>query len=256
MHASQCGSRKVAIRTVDTDVVVLAICFFMKLNLDELWIHFGVGKHVRLIAAHDIACALGASKCAALPVFHCMTGCDTVSCFSGKGKKSAWEAWKAYPAVTAAFLDLYNVSGNVNQATLCTLERFVILMYDRKCDSTDLDASRRYLFTKKLRTIDLLPPTSNAFLQHVKRTIHQAIHTWGQCLLKNPEVHDPCKWGWISNGDKWTPLWMTIPEVSKICKELESCKCKNKVCAGNCNCSKKKYVCTALCSCDGDCRKD
>ena len=85
LHAAYRGYTKVAIRTVDTDVVVLAISCFSKLCLDELWINFGVGKNVRLIAAHEIACALGPAKCAALPVFHCLPGCDTVSSFSGKG---------------------------------------------------------------------------------------------------------------------------------------------------------------------------
>ena len=40
---------------------------------------------------------------AALPIFHCYTGCDTISAFCGKGKKSAWEAWSSYPEVTQAF---------------------------------------------------------------------------------------------------------------------------------------------------------
>jgi hypothetical protein len=76
----------VAIRTVDTDIVVLAIAFISRMNLQELWIHFGVGKTVRLIPVHELAVAL---VCLALPVFHAITGCDTVSCFHGKGKKTA-----------------------------------------------------------------------------------------------------------------------------------------------------------------------
>jgi len=32
------------------------------------------------------------------------TGCDTVSMFSGKGKKSAWNAWQSFPEVTKAFV--------------------------------------------------------------------------------------------------------------------------------------------------------
>ena len=104
LHAAYCGYTKVAIRTIDTDVVVLAISCFSKLCLDELWIHFGVGKNVRLIAAHEIACALGPAKSAALPVVYCLTGCDTVSSFSGKGKKSAGEAWNCYTEATDALL--------------------------------------------------------------------------------------------------------------------------------------------------------
>ena len=46
---------------------------------------------------------LGVQKCHALPIFHALTGCDVMSSFSGKGKKSAWQAWSAFPEVTTAF---------------------------------------------------------------------------------------------------------------------------------------------------------
>lgn len=102
LHMSQLGSKSVAVRTVDTDVVVLAIAFFKKLDIEHLWIHFGVGKNVRLIAIHELTSRLNATKCEALPMFHALTGCDTVSCFHGKGTKSAWAAWNSYPEVTDA----------------------------------------------------------------------------------------------------------------------------------------------------------
>jgi len=80
LHASQCGSKNIAVRTVDTDVVVLAIHCFALLNINELWIHFGTGKHARLILhihAHTLSTALGANRSAALPMFHALTGCDS-----------------------------------------------------------------------------------------------------------------------------------------------------------------------------------
>ena len=36
-------------------------------------------------------------------MFHAFTGCDTVSSFGGRGKKTAWETWKAYEDVTPVF---------------------------------------------------------------------------------------------------------------------------------------------------------
>lgn len=48
-HAAMCGHRKIIIRTVDTDIVVLAISCISKLNIDELWIEFGSGKHFRYV---------------------------------------------------------------------------------------------------------------------------------------------------------------------------------------------------------------
>ena len=57
--ASQKGFKSVAIRTVDTDVVVLAVSSYYHLALEQLWIVFGTGVHTRYIAAHAIAGAIG-----------------------------------------------------------------------------------------------------------------------------------------------------------------------------------------------------
>ena len=80
LHAADAAKtlKHVMIRTVDTDVVVLAVAFLEQLHLDTLWIAFGVGKNFHYIAAHDIAVALGTKRSSALPVFHALTGCDNV----------------------------------------------------------------------------------------------------------------------------------------------------------------------------------
>ena len=36
-------------------------------------------------------------------IVHAFTGCDTVSAFCGRGKKTAWNTWKVYPEVTTEF---------------------------------------------------------------------------------------------------------------------------------------------------------
>ena len=57
-HAAN-TQNNILIRTVDSDVVVLAVYAFAQLtsSLNELWVAFGTGKHYRLIPAHKI-CAL------------------------------------------------------------------------------------------------------------------------------------------------------------------------------------------------------
>ena len=72
LHAFDAGKEghmKVMLRTVDTDVVVLAVAFFSRLDLGELWIAFGAGKAFRYIAIHGIAVSLGQEK-----FFHAFTG--------------------------------------------------------------------------------------------------------------------------------------------------------------------------------------
>ena len=45
LFASQSGYQKVMFRTVDTDVVALAVSHVQAINVAELWIAFGAGKH-------------------------------------------------------------------------------------------------------------------------------------------------------------------------------------------------------------------
>lgn len=59
VNAVRQGYSKVSIRTVDTDVVVLAITSAQCLDISELWIAFGAGKSFRFIAAHEIGRTLG-----------------------------------------------------------------------------------------------------------------------------------------------------------------------------------------------------
>ena len=98
----------VIIRTVDSDVVVLAVYMFAKLtpSVTALWVAFGTGKNYRLIPAHRICTAIGHIKCLALPMSHAFTDCDTVSSFSGRGKKTAWETWNVFPEDTDKFIAL------------------------------------------------------------------------------------------------------------------------------------------------------
>lgn len=69
----------------------------------KLWIEFGAGKHQRWLPIHDYARLLGREKCTALPFWFVVTGCDTVSSFGGRGKKTAWKIWTSYPEVTTTF---------------------------------------------------------------------------------------------------------------------------------------------------------
>ena len=59
LDASAKGCKRVMLRTVDTDVVVLSIAMDSKINAESFWITFGVGKNFRYISAKAIAANLG-----------------------------------------------------------------------------------------------------------------------------------------------------------------------------------------------------
>ena len=90
LHAADAvvqGKRRVSVRTVDADVVVLAATFFSQMKPDEMWIQFSTGKNFRFIPIHEIVSSLTPKICSNLLAFHAFTGCDTVSSFGGRGKK-------------------------------------------------------------------------------------------------------------------------------------------------------------------------
>ena len=219
-NAAKAGYKNIAIRTVDTDVLVIAISIWQEMECDELWLAFGTGKHFRYIAVHELTNSLGPEKSKALPVFHSLTGCDTTSSFCGKGKKTAWLTWSKYHDVTAALLNLMTTPVVISDDTMQLIERFIIMLYDRTAEHSSVNSARQYFFTQKGWQISNIPPTRDALLQHVKRAAYQGGHVWSQTLVVDPALPSPSEWGWHLEDSKWHPLWMTIPEADKCCPEL------------------------------------
>ena len=80
------GFQKIHVRTVDSDVVVLAVAVLPQLGRAELEIAFGTGKNFRYLSAHEICASLSPQKSVALSMFHAFTGWDIVSQFAQVGK--------------------------------------------------------------------------------------------------------------------------------------------------------------------------
>ncbi len=164
-NAVQKGSRKLLVRTVDTDVVVLAISKFHEINPDELWMAFGTKANFCYLPIHEVISGMDPKICKTLPVFHAFTGCDTVSAFGGRGKKTAWKVWLVFPDATEVFEDLLLMEDDIGESTLSVLERYVVLLYDRTSDLEKVNDARKWLFMKKSRTLENLPPTQAALKQ-------------------------------------------------------------------------------------------
>ena len=238
VHLADCvqkGHSRIMIRTVDTDVVVFAISAVGKVEVSEVWIAFGTGKNFKYLAVHEIARGLGPDRALSLPMFHAFTGCDTVSFFHGKGKKSAWLTWKAMEDITSTFLDLINNPSNVDK-NMPAIERFVIVLYDRTSSELDVNHARKVMFAQKGRELERIPPTRDALMLHLQRAVYQASHIWHNMMVCEVATPSPSAWGWES-GDgvecPWTPKWTTLPAVINTLAELLKCGC-TKGCGSNC----------------------
>ena len=75
--------------------------------------------------------------------------------------------------VTNTFIDLGNMPLSLSDETMKHLQRFMILLYDRKSQSTQVDHSGKLLFANG-RQIDRIPPTEAALKEHVNRAVYQA----------------------------------------------------------------------------------
>lgn len=102
---------------------------YLMTEADEIWIE--TGKHVRYIPINDIAQSLGPLKSTILQIFFAFTVCDnTVSSFSGRGKKTAWDTWNALPEVAAAFRQMPDEPSTLYcDSTLPLLELYVVILY-------------------------------------------------------------------------------------------------------------------------------
>lgn len=164
--ALQKGARKILVRTVDTDVIVILVGVYFHLHDvypdTDIWVGLGTGKHYRYYSINSICQNLGKPKSRALPFFHAFTGCDTTSQFFGKGKKKAWESWKSYPEVTEAFLCAVE---HPFQFLLLTspvtelLERYVCVLYDNTTPICSANELRQEHFCKRAKTMENIPPT-------------------------------------------------------------------------------------------------
>ena len=95
--ASINGYGKIKFVTVDTNVIVIAVGIYHLLSVSELWVEVGTGGDRCWYPVHIYANLLGQEKCRALLFWYSLTGCNTLSMFAGKAKRTCWNVWKCFP---------------------------------------------------------------------------------------------------------------------------------------------------------------
>ncbi|KAK4304447.1 hypothetical protein Pmani_023602 [Petrolisthes manimaculis] len=250
-HSTEEGKKHVLIKANDTDIFVIAVNVFSnlkELGLQELWIEFGQGKNVRWIPVHDVSSSITQEKSEGILFFHAFSGCDNVSSFKGKGKKSLWQTWDVCPDVSQVFKKLSKYPPVVDEMDIQIIEMYVVSLYDRSSTVTSVNNARFDMFARKQRSFDAIPPTRSALVEHIRRASYQAGCIWAQSLACTMEETNPSDWGWKLTNNVWSVVWSTRPQIADSCKELTKCGCRQE-CRGRCKCYKLSLPCTALCSC-------
>ena len=157
-HATEAGSKVIMVKASDTDVLVIAVSVLQalqELGLQQLWLAFGQGQNLRWIPVHDLCCTL-AEKSKRMLFFHAFTGCDIVSAFRGKGKKSAWQTWDVCDEASGVFCKLRKYPPVVDDEDLETLEKFVVMMYERSRTGECVYDARLDMFAGKQRPYEAI----------------------------------------------------------------------------------------------------
>ena len=246
-HAANATTR-VVIQSPDTDVLALSVCHFTSIGSQELWFRTGVKDKLRFIPVHAISQVLGERMCKALPAFHALTGCDSTSALSGIGKKRAWVALNR-SVIHQESLCRLGEQQQIDETIAAKCEAFICALYplSRKTAHTS-DELHYLLFCQKKQKSEMLPPTSDSLLQHMKRANYQCF-VWRHSLDAVQDIQPSEGHGWVRDGEVLNPLLMTKAPAPECLLELTTCQCEKSECQRNCSCRNSELACTEACLC-------
>ena len=194
-----------------------------------------------------------------LPEAHALSGCDTVPTYFGIGKGTVLKNLIAAPNSLSLFgcLDA-PLSDVVDQAT-----KFIGACYGNRVGKETMSDIRYKIWTTKFGNtatsapkIQALPPTTEAFVENVKRS-HLQTGTWKAALSLHPPALHPMEYGYVRHEPSKTLLPTTVPDGVTLAPDeimaLIKCNCEGASACRNmrCSCSRSKLPCTLFCKCNG-----
>ena len=196
------------VRSPDTDVFLLLLSF-NKLIDKPLIFDTGTGNKRRKINITNISEKMGKPLCDAILGLHAFTGCDSTSCFAGKGKIKALTMLHKDSKLVDLFAK-FGTSECITDSDIAELEAFVCKLYGKpsytKVDKVRYDTVRQRFksgsSTPLTNTdgIDLsqMPPCRKVLLLqlHIQRANFQT-QIWRQASKSHPTLPKPEDNGWV-----------------------------------------------------------
>ena len=149
----------------DTDVLILALAFMQKLEI-PVFIKYQSKTRTEYFDINKAAKALGIGKCSCLLGLHSVTGCDTVSCFAGKGKVSALRLLNEEKHRNT--LQSLGQSWDLSQESVQHLQALVCALYSAKTTLVSVNELRFSMFCAKKGEVESwqLPPCASSLFNH------------------------------------------------------------------------------------------
>ena len=191
---------RIIIQCDDTDVLVLLVYYFSRGHLtDHVYMYAGHSGKERYIPVNRIANELGQTVCECLPAANALTGCDTTCSMNRIGMKTAYSK-QLKKVDTLSNLNTFHEDDL--EDSVAVARSYALLLYGKKGSDMDiLDELRYIMATTTYKSASMLPPTEDAFKQHVLRAKYQ---TRIRCNshMPNKEVIEPDGHGWSACDDE------------------------------------------------------
>lgn len=239
----------------DTDVFVLLIHFYLK---EKMTVNVSMESPSAGRVNIDIRQTALKHKHITkyLPAVHALTGCDTVSYLFGIGKATALKVLMAghHPAL------LGELEAN-EEKMICEATTFIAACYGSKVEG-DMNTHRYAMWKSKMGNSKItsapklksLPPSREAFIQHVRRAHHQVM-IWNSAIQAHPPNLDVIQYGWQEGEDgalSPTTLPNDVPAAPVNILQLIKCGCTStQPCStGRCGCVAAQISCSMFCNCN------
>ena len=242
LHAINCKQKYIIVQSKDTDVLVLLISLFYKINCIELWMKAGTKKNPKFIPVHDVVNSISPTILKSLIPFHTLTGCDTTSFIAQHTKWSAWKTLLSH----SHLIEHLGENDNLEDTEYKNIEKFFCILYGIP-NEDNIDKVRYHLFLKKNKP-DALPPTSDALYLHIKRAHYQSL-IWKKADCPRPIIPDPTNYGWETTDTGLKPILMTKEGIPMDALKIQACTCQTNCETNRCGCKKKNIPCSINCSC-------
>ena len=213
----------VSIVANDTDVLLLILHHYLQQKLTNCML---MESPINCRPVIDIRGTVRNAEPIALDLlaFHALTGCDTVACYFGIGKVKALKILRSGYSLSCVGDSNASLTDVTTQAT-----RFVGACYGHKhCSS--MSGARQMSWAAKVGKgsastpqLNCLPPSTEAFIENVKRAHIQAC-MWKHALDLTPPQIDPLNYGFIrdSNTKSLLPKLLPADMCNNTCKLTKS----------------------------------
>ena len=96
LHAVHSQFHTVVVSSRDTDVLLLLVSHFQRMQCQHIWMKSGTSKKRRYIPIDEVFNKLPSGSPSSMLAFHALTGCDTTSYIGNHAKRSSWNIFKEH----------------------------------------------------------------------------------------------------------------------------------------------------------------